>query len=339
MIDRLGPKKVLVICTLAAGLLGAGRGLAPNFYTLALAVFLLGALIPFVTTSGYKITGQWFPSSQLGLANGLISMGMALGFMLGSLLSATLLSPLLGGWRNVFILFGPVGALFALPWLLIRSPQPDQPSGASGSIRQSVIHIARLKNVWLLGLTFVGVGGCIQGILGYLPLHLIGAGWDTAAASGSLAAFHTSSMLFVLPIALWSDRLKSRKHLLMAASAMIALGAALMSFAGGAWVWATVLMVGFVRDAFMTVLLTMVVETEGVGPAYAGTAVGLIFTIGSLGMLLAPPLGNGLAATWSGAPFLFWSGLAVFGLVCLSYYKGREEPAPSLLPVETQAQL
>ena len=68
-----------------------------------------------------------------------------------------------------------------------------------------------------LGLSLVqvgivwGVGGCIQGLLGYLPLYLRTLGWEALRADGALSAFHTSSMIFVLPIALWSDRLGSRK--------------------------------------------------------------------------------------------------------------------------------
>ena len=68
--------------------------------------------------NGIKIAGQWFPAHQLGLANGLISMGMALGFLLGSLLSATTFSPLLGGWRNVLIVYGIAGAMFSIAWFL-----------------------------------------------------------------------------------------------------------------------------------------------------------------------------------------------------------------------------
>ena len=82
--DKLGPKRVLVVGSLAAGLLGAARGLMPDFVSMTTIVILLGALIPFVTMNGFKTAGQWFPPAQLGLANGLISMGMALGFLLGA---------------------------------------------------------------------------------------------------------------------------------------------------------------------------------------------------------------------------------------------------------------
>ncbi|PKN94107.1 MAG: hypothetical protein CVU44_06805 [Chloroflexi bacterium HGW-Chloroflexi-6] len=331
--DKIGPKRVLIAATLFAGLLGAARGLAVDFVSMTLIVILLGALIPFVAMSGIKTAGQWFPSHQLGLANGLISMGMAFGFLIGSLLSATTFSPLLGGWRNVLIVYGLLGALFSIPWYFSRvNSNEAKTSAAALSMRKAVGHIVGLKYIWLLGLTLFGVSGAVQGILGYLPLYLRGIGWQPVHADGALSAFHTISMLFVLPIALWSDWLGSRKCLLLFATLMVALGSGLLSFASGGLVWTAVLLAGFVRDAFMAIFMTMVIETEGVGPAYAGTALGLTMAISGIGNVLAPPLGNSLASLWPGAPFVFWSGLTLFGMVCLLMVrKANPNPIPLIL--------
>jgi hypothetical protein len=80
-------------------------------------------------------------------------------------------------------------------------------------------------------------------------------------------------------------------------------------------------MAGFVRDAFMAIFMTMVIETDGVGPAYAGTALGVTMALSGLGNFLAPPPGNSLAVLWPGAPFAFWAGLAGLGMVCLGMVK------------------
>jgi len=330
--DKFGPKRVLGIFSLAAGLLGAARSLVPDFFTLALVVVFVGALTPVITMSGFKATGQWFPPRQLGLANGLISMGMALGFLLGSFLSATVFSPLLGGWRNVLLAYGLAGALMSIPWFFSRTLPLRQPAtGGSLSIRGAIRQVASLKNIWLLGFTLFCIGGCIQGMLGYLPLYLRGQGWEAIRADGALSAFHLTSMIFVLPIALWSDRLRSRQRLLLVVALMEVLGAGLLSFASGGLVWAAVLLAGFVRDAFMAIFLTMVVETEGIGPIYAGTATGLTMTISSLGNVIAPPLGNSLAIIWPGAPFAFGAVLAALGLLCLSLVKNKIPAGTSII--------
>ena len=329
--DKIGPKLVLLVGCLLSGLLGAARGLVPDFISMTIVVILLGALVPFVTMNGFKIAGQWFPSQQLGLANGLISMGMALGFLLGSLLSATVFSPLLGGWRNVLIAYGLIGALLSIPWFYARTlPLSHHITGENLSMRKTVIHVASLKNIWLLGLTLFGISGCIQGLLGYLPLYLRDVGWEAMRADGALSAFHTVSMIFVLPISLWSDRLGSRKRLLLIAALMVGLGTGLLSIASGGLVWLAVVMAGFVRDAFMAIFLTMVIETEGIGPIYAGTATGFTMSISAIANMVAPPLGNSMAVFWPGAPFAFWAALAVFGMFCLSLVKRETR---SLSPV------
>ena len=320
--DKLGPKRILVAASLIAGLIGAARGLATGFSSMVVIVILLGAVIPFVAMNGLKVAGQWFPSTQLGLANGLISMGMALGFLLGSMLSATVLSPLLGGWRNVLIAYGILGAMFSIPWAFVKtSSHPSNKDEPRLSIRSAILQVIRLKNVWLLGFTLFGVGGCIQSVLGYLPLYLRNIGWDAVRADGVLSAFHTASMIFVMPIALWSDRLNSRKGLLMTTALLVACGTGFLSVASGNWIWAAVLMAGFVRDAFMAILITMIIEVEGVGPAYAGTALGFVMALSGIANTIAPPLGNSLAEISPSMPFLFWAGWALFGVICLLMFK------------------
>ena len=257
-------------------------------------------------------------------------MGMALGLFLGSIFSVTLLSPLLGGWRHVMMAYGISGVLISIPWLFTRSLPVVHPlSGEPLSMLRTIRQVSRQKNIWLLGLTLFGVSGCIQGLLGYLPLYLRNIGWDTNHASLALSAFQFCSMLCVLPIALWSDRLGSRKNPLFLAGLMVTCGTGLLGISSDGLVWVAVVMAGIVRDGFMAIFLTMVIETEGVGPAYAGTAIGMTIMLSSLGSVLTPPLGNSLAVYRPGAPFTFWAASAVFGLICLAFVKsGKRKVQP-----------
>jgi cyanate permease len=175
--------------------------------------------------------------------------------------------------------------------------------------------------VWLFGLAILGIGGCVQGTLGYLPLYLRDIGWPEARADGALAAFHGVSMACTLPVAWLSGRLGSRKRVLMAAAIMTTLGVGLLSVASGPAVWACVLGAGMVRDGFMAVFMTAIIETPGVGPRYAGTAMGLAMLFAGVAGLLAPPLGNALASTDPGLPFAFWAAMAVAGCTALSLVK------------------
>lgn len=326
--DHFGSKKVLVAATLLSGLTGALRGLSTNFVSLLVTVMLFSLfsfLIPLNITKTCRI---WFSHRQLGMAIGVTGVGMAFGFLTGSMISATYLSPWLGSWRNVLFFYGALSIMLSVPWFFSR-PVPvgsaaDHLPGEGISMGSKMLYVARVRNIWLLGLALLGIGGAVQGVLGYLPLYLRDLGWQAAIADGALASFHLVSMIFVVPIALWSDRLRSRKQVLLFSALMFILGFGLLSSASGALIWVAVATSGLVRDGFMAVLFTMVNETEGIGLAQVGTATGFVLVLSNLGILLAPPLGNSLAAQGAGLPFIFWAGLTLAGSVGLALAQERK---------------
>ena len=326
--DRIGPKRILLFGCLLSGLFGVLRALAVDFLTLAAGMFLMGLVTPLIPMITLKACGTWFPRRQLGLASGVLSMGMALGFLIGSMFSATVFSPWLGGWRRVLLMYAGSAIALCIPWYLSRTAPAvaREPNGGAilDSLFRTIGYVIRKRNIWLFGLTLLGIGGCIQGALGYLPLYLRGMGWAPASADGALATFHTLSMISVIPIALGSDRIGTRKKVLLAAGLMVTLGIGFLSVAEGVLVWIAVGTAGVVRDGFMAVFMTSILETEGVGPTYAGTATGLVLLIAGLGNLLAPPYGNSLAAISPGLPFAFWASLAAAGLVALLAVKERK---------------
>jgi MFS family permease len=337
--DRFGPKRTLAIGCLAVGVTGALRGFSTNFATLAGTVLLSGLATTTVPLNLHKVCGAWFSKKHLGLANSAVSAGMALGFMTGSIISATVLSPWLGGWRHVLFFYGGVALVMSIPWALTRAaPGEGAPSTSEGapspsdggtiSMRQALSHVVRLRSVWLLGAVLLGVGGCIQGTLGYLPLYLREIGWPPARADAALASFHAISLAAVFPLALLSDRLGSRKKLLVVAVLMFTTGVGLLAVADGAIVWVAVLMAGAVRDGFMAIFMTMVTELDGVGARYAGTAMGLTSTLSQMGNLIAPPLGNSLASHDLRLPFAFWAAMALMGFAV--FYLVKEKKAQTV---------
>jgi len=322
--DKFGARRLLTISCLGLGLTGALRGFSNSFAILAATTLLSGFLSSIIPMTLHKACGLWFSGKHLGLANGAVSAGMATGFMTGAMISATVLSPWLGGWRQVMFFYGGIAVIMSIPWALLRPGPGEERSGGTDeaiSMREALSHVVRIRDVWLLGLAYLGVGGCIQSVLGYLPLYLREVGWQPARADAALAAFHAISLAAVFPIALLSDRLGSRKIFLLLAALMVAVGVGLLGVANGGFVWVAVLTAGVVRDGFMAILMTIVMELKGVGPRFGGTAIGLTLTIGRLGELLAPPIGNSLAALDFQLPFLFWAFLAFLGFITFYFVK------------------
>jgi cyanate permease len=249
------------------------------------------------------------------MANGVVALGMAMGFLLGSLLAATVFSPILGGWRNVLFVYGAVAMVFSMLWWFSR-----QKEGIEGHERnhmitfgQAIGNVVRLRNVWLLCIATAAVNGCINGMLGFLPLHLRGLGWDPTFADSTLASFHAASMLFTIPIALLSDRIGSRRGVLMVSALLIGAGTGLLGLSRGILISVAVLIAGFSRDGFMAITMTAVMVEKGIGPRFAATAIGLNLSVIGIFNFFAPPVGNWLVQFGRGLPFIFWASLVVLG--------------------------
>jgi len=321
--DRFGTKRTLTVFCLLAGITGAFRGLSIGFISLSVSALFFGFMFTAIPTNVHKVCGVWFSSKQLGLANGVVAMGMAAGFMMGSIISASVLSPWLGGWRNVMFFYGLMSVFLSICWGFTKTASSERifAEGEEGrpSFRQTFGHVVRVRNVWLLGITILGFGGCVQGMLGYLPLYLRNKGWEGPIADNALGTFHGASMAAVIVIALLSDRIGKRKPILITAALMMTAGTALLSIAEGIVVWMAVILAGVIRDGFMAVYMTTIIETKGIGATFAGTAIGLALMFSATGSLLSPPIGNSFAVFFPELPFVFWSALGIIGVVTLFF--------------------
>jgi MFS family permease len=315
--DRFGPRRTLAVACLLMGIAGAARGLSNDFKMLALTTLVAGFAQWSIPMNVHKTCGIWFAKERLGMANGVVSVGMALGFLLGALLAATVFSPIFGGWRNVLFVYGAVAILFGMFWWFSQEKAgvEDQQSNQVITFRDAIGHVMRLRNVWILCIATAGVSGCVNGMLGFLPLYLRDLGWEPAIADSTLASFHAVSMLFAIPIALFSDRVGSRRGVLMAAALLIGMGTGLVGFTNGVLISAAVLIAGISRDGFMAITMTAIIEEKGIGARFAGSAIGLNMSVMGIAGVFAPPVGNWLTKFGTGLPFLFWASLVFLGFV------------------------
>lgn len=329
--DRLGVERSIVLIGLLSGLTGALRSFSDSFFTLMATTFLWGlisaAIVPALTMAASLASTE----QRQGLAQGFLGIGGGIGLILGSMISATVVSPLVGGWRNVFLLYGGISVLTSLIWLLkVRNAWSIKASGPphATSFLRALTHILQMKEFWLIGFALMAYQGCMVGTQGYLPYFLQGTGWSTVAAGGALAAFGGVGTIGVLPLSMLSDRLGSRKIILYVSFLFTTVGVGLISVVQGGTLWILVIMAGFFFQINAALLATMFIEKAPAGASYAGTALGLAFSMGLVGRALFPPLGNSLAdisalIAW---PFVFWAGLSAVGVIILGFIKETGQP-------------
>jgi sugar phosphate permease len=328
--DRFGVKRTLVVLCILAGITGALRGFSVNFLTMAASMFLFGLMAAATPSIIPKVTAEWFSGKRLGLANALVNVAWSLGAMGATMTSATLISPWLGGWRPTMFFFGaPAFILGILMLFTMRDPRkdelpaamPNQPVANKVPFKQALSHVVKLRDVWLLGIITLMTWGCSMGFIGYLPYYLQDKGWTAGAASSVITVFNLLMLIGSVPMVLLSEKLKTRKGVVVISLIAMAVGVPLIPFAGTTGVWVLAVIIGFLRSGAGSLFSVMVLEAEGVGSLYGGTATGLASSVSMIGAALAPPLGNSLKAYGQAWPFIFWGLLCAVGIPLLFMIK------------------
>jgi MFS family permease len=148
-------------------------GFAGGFAMLLALRLTLGLGESAVFPCSSKLIAQHLPQHRLGAANGLVSLGIALGPAFGTFAGGLLMAEV--GWRWLFILFGLVSALWLVPWLLTTrklSREADAPAADHGEAPSFGAILAR-RDLW--GVSLGHFSGCyaLYFILAWLPTYLI----------------------------------------------------------------------------------------------------------------------------------------------------------------------
>jgi NNP family nitrate/nitrite transporter-like MFS transporter len=329
--DRFGVKRTVTVVCILAGVFGALRGFSVNFFTMAFTMFLFGLTAAATPSIVPKATAEWFSGKRLGLANALLNVAWSVGAVAATMFSATVLSPWLHGWKNVMFFYGAPAVALGLLWLF-TAREPDKtetPEAMTGKIpfRQAISHVIHIKEVWLIGLVTLTTWGASMGFIGYLPLYLRNIGWTPTAADSAITVVNFVMLIGSVPMVLLSDKLKTRKGVLILSLSSLVVGLGLLPFVSTAGVWSLLVMIGFLRSGAGSLFNVMIFEMKGVGSTYGGTAIGLANTVSMVGAFLAPALGNSLATINQGLPFIFWSGLSALGILLLLPIKSKTDRA------------
>ena len=321
--DKLGLKWMAIIACLLIGVVRILQGFASGFIALTLTIILTGLISPFLLINMINVLALWFPEDERSTATGLFSAGMAVGFLIGSMLSGTVLAPWLGGWRNVFIFYGILSNLLIIPWVLSRPHSPleaeikSEETSDSKSIFTGLLHVIKIPEIWYIGLAGLFISGSIYALLGYLPLHLEGLGWEETIADGAVSLIYLIGLIAVLPLSSWAER-AGKQNLIMIILTCIAITSFIFfSFARGFFIWIAIILLGLVRNAYMSITTAVMLKSKRLNFNYLGSASSFRMILLYIGYLFAPMIGNKLAETSPNTPFLFWAIFACIGIVFL----------------------
>jgi len=296
--DRLGFVKTIGIGCFAVAAANVLRGLATSLPALTLFMFLCGAAIALVFPNLQRVSGVFFPRRQLGLATGVSVSGFAIGGVLTTALSATVVMPLTGSWRHVLFLYSLVCLVVGVVWLLVLrgrgTPQGESPGPETSrpGFANSIAAVFGSREAWLLAIGELGLVGSFISLNGYLPVYLESTGLAKSLADTMTSTLFIASIAGAIGIPALADRIGAGK-VVMIVSAVIATAAiALFATSVPALYWALIPLVGATTQGIGTLALAHAMQIRRIGQTHAGTALGFIGGMANFGGFVMPAIGG-----------------------------------------------
>jgi CP family cyanate transporter-like MFS transporter len=296
LIDRMGPRRSIMLCTMLITTSGILRGIADDYLTMFLAVAVFGLGGPLISIGAPKVMSLWFEGKERGIAMGLYISGPAIGSIISLSLTNSVMMPFYAGdWRAVLFTYAGVAVLCGTLWVLI-SAHP-----ASRAMERQIAGEPRRSQFQVLGellaepvvrlILAMSVGMFIfnHGLNNWLPEILRTGGMDSATA-GYWASIPTAIGIFaalIIPRFATEDR-----RLLVLGALFISAGVAtmLLHLSAGPLLAFGLICQGVARGAMMAVAILVLVESRGVGSRNVGAAGGLFFSAAEVGGVLGPVL-------------------------------------------------
>ena len=341
--DTLGPRRILSVGSLVAGVGSLLFALAPTWEVAAAGRTLVGIGVSVAFIAILKITAVWFPARRFATLNGVTMFAGNLGAVIAGGPLAWVVT--WASWRAVFVVLAVLSmALAVATWLIVRdrpedrglaavNPIPAPPGGHlhwTEALRQVLANPA----TWPGFFVNIGIAGSF---LAWAGLWAVPYLQDVYGLSRVVAAQHASLFLLgvafgALIVGVVSDRLANRKGVMLVYTFAYALSWLPWIFGVKFAPWASYLwflLMGLLVPGFV---LTWTVAKEVNRPEHAGMAtsvvnVGIFLGTGMLQPLIGWLLDRGRTAgtlpdAWSTAILVLFCA-AASGFVAALFVRTR----------------
>ena len=321
-IDRIGLKRLIALGLVFISTSAVLRSFVMSFETLFLTVFLFGFGGPTISVGLAKVAASFFEGRERGLASGIYMTGAAVGSASALALTNSVVLPFVGTWRNVFSLYGLIGFLVAIGWIMLAR---ESSMGNNELInRDSVGMILRSllgnKYVWMVAiigstsfLVFYGFGN-------WLPTILEGKGM-TPVDAGYLASIPTWVGLFGSAVIPGVAVAGSRRPIIVVSLLIEGIAMYIVGITTGSFLLISLVVYGIFSGGVMPLMLVVMMDLPDVGAEYTGIASGLFFTIGPFMGFIGPILVGYIAdQTSTFIPALILLAVVVEAMILLTLF-------------------
>ncbi|HEY1928348.1 MAG TPA: MFS transporter [Caulobacteraceae bacterium] len=180
LIERIDAYRTLALGLGIWSLATALTGLAGGFAALIALRLALGLGESAAFPASSTLLARHLPQDRLGVANGMIGLGLSLGPAFGTFAGGLLMAKV--GWRNVFLMFGLVSLLWLVPWL-VRTRHLSRAAAAAPPGRgPSYLSLLKRRDAWGAYLGHFSANWATYFVLSWMPLYLVKArGYSVSA--------------------------------------------------------------------------------------------------------------------------------------------------------------
>jgi MFS family permease len=285
LIDTWGFKKSVGLGAILMAVFGLLRGIFTHDYTLTL-IMTIGIAIaqPLFLNSGTKMAANWFRLEERATIVGLGGMATLLGIVIGQIATPVMLEA--WGLRNTMLIYGVLGALSALLFLIFGKDHPPTPAGheEKALMLAGLKHIFTFRDFYLLAFVVFVVNAVFNGILTWVEVMVRPRGLDISEAGLIGGLLMIGGMIGFLVFSSASDRLRKRKPVLMAGALLSIPFLILMAYVNG---FAGLAIVSFLLG--LTIMgaypVALQYATEICYPAPEGTSQGVFTLAGQISVV------------------------------------------------------
>jgi MFS family permease len=327
LIDRIGPRKPMMLGIVVASLALAGLG---NVQTMALfyVFYAMNAL-------GYVLAGP-LPNQVLlsrsfkegrGQAMGIAYVGIGIGFFFVPQITKYFIAEF--GWRVALMLLGGLVVLVAMPLVLVLREGEGPAAATQADAPKAPLreHLTN-KNFYILALGSMASIGAVGGAIQHFKMMLtLDKGWSQADALNIISMIAVVSLIGRFGAGWLADKIGPKRVMLIVYALVTAAMLILVSGAEGGSIYLYVLCFGLGLGGEYLIIPLMAAQMYGT--AVLGRIMGIVLTADGVAEALFPWIVGKLhdsTGSYS-AGFQLLAVLAALGAVAVALLPGkREEP-------------
>lgn len=312
IIDSLGAYKSLFLGVVIISLSAALRWFAVSFEFLLLSVALFGIGGPMISIGLPKLASMWFTGKERSVATGVYTTGNTVGSIVALLTTNSFFLPVLGGWRNVFVMYSGIGLVIALLWLFVgwryqnsHMSRPMAESMKSERVLDVISRLFKKRNIWLIVIIGVTSFFVNHSLSNWLPKILELKGMTVSEAGLAVSSLKLFAIIGSILIPRLSYTLGSKKLTISLTLFTLGIATLVLGVASGPLMWIGLAVAGITMRGLTPLLMVTLMDLPYVDSKQMGVVGGLYYSIGEIGGF-GGPLVLGLLMDATGS---FYSGI------------------------------